>query len=138
MNQLLSGLPPLLALIGTYCLILAYEKQHRVERVLSKGQKTIGRVVEIRPNQSRDGEMVVVDFQTPNGSHRHFSTDYIPVSPYKVGQEVEIWYKFYKSNRAAALPDELPDKRAKAMFRWGIILCISGIPFLIRKLLLLF
>ena len=36
MNQLLTGLPPILALIGAYCLILAYEKQHRVERVLSK------------------------------------------------------------------------------------------------------
>jgi hypothetical protein len=99
MLQYVYNIAPLLTLVGAYCLILAYENQHRIERVLTKGQKATGKVLEIRPNAAGDGEMVVVDFQTPNGSHRHFSNDYFPRSPYKVGQEVEIWYKFYSQRK---------------------------------------
>jgi hypothetical protein len=53
------------ALIGTYCLILAYEKQHEIEKVFTKEIKTLGTVTEMRQDPSGNaGDAPVVDFTT--------------------------------------------------------------------------
>ncbi|MCP1382788.1 DUF3592 domain-containing protein [Runella salmonicolor] len=135
---------PLLAFIGTYLLIIAYDKSKIVERVKSKGIKTVGTVVEIRQNPGElfgskegEGQAPVVDFVTNNGSHRHYSTHYQTPCPYQVGQKVEVWYYFYKSIREVLLADEGAGTLPKTLFRWGIALCLISYPFLIKKLMLL-
>jgi len=124
MNNLFSFIPPqffsVMALVGTYCFILAYEKQHCIQRVLKNGIETEGTVIEIRRNPSNlssQEEAPVIDFTTPNGSHRHYSSTYTTTNTYKVGQKVQIWYKFYKSKREVALPDEKPGNLPKNLFR---------------------
>lgn len=135
---------PLLAFIGTYLLIIAYDKSKIVERVTAKGIKTEGTVVEIRRDpgslfDSKEGEGAapVVDFVTNNGSHRHYSTHYQTPCPYQVGQKVEVRYYFYKSIREVLLANEGAGTLPKTLFRWGIALCLIGYPFLIKKMLLL-
>lgn len=135
---------PLVAFIGTYLLIIAYDKSKIVERVMSKGLKTEGTVVEIYqdpgplfgPGESK-GSAPVVDFATNNGSHRHYSTHFQPVTPYHVGQKVEVRYYFYKSIREVLLADEDAGTLPKTLFRWGIVLCLISYPFLFKKMLLL-
>lgn len=146
MNPLpfLLQLMPLAAFIGTYLIIIAYDKSKIVERISSKGIKTEGTVIEIRKNpgplfgsEEGEGEAPVVDFITTHGSHRHYSTHYQTPCPYKVGQKVEVSYYFYKSIREVLLPNEDAGTLPKTLFRWGIALCLIGYPFLFRKLLLL-
>ncbi len=134
-------LPPyvlsIFALVGTYCLIIAYQKEHEIEYVLKHGIRTTGTVTEIRPHRSGDGtEAPVVDFKTQNGSHRHFSSTYTLPCNYQVGQQVEIWYKTNKSNRIVALPDDKPGTLPTILFRWGIVLCLLSYPELIRRLMM--
>ncbi|MFN0216499.1 MAG: DUF3592 domain-containing protein [Saprospiraceae bacterium] len=134
-NYLLPYVLSGMALIGTYCLILAYEKQHEIEKVLTRGIKTLGTVTEMRQDASENaGEAPVVDFTTQNGSYKHFSTTYAMPSAYKVGQQVEIWYYHYKSIRLAALADDKPGNLPKTLFRWGIILCILTYPVIIGRM----
>ncbi len=124
------------ALVGTYSLILAYQKQYEVERVLKYGIKTIGTVIEIRPDPSgKQGDAPVVDFDYPNGSHRYFSTKYTSPCNYRVGQQVEIWYKFYKSNQDVVLPDDKPGNLPKRLLITGIIFCILSYPILFGRML---
>lgn len=146
MNPLpyLIQMMPLLALVGTYLLIIAYDKSKIVDRVISRGIKTEGTVVEIRKNPGSlfsskevEGEAPVVDFVTNNGSHRHYSTDYQTPAPYHVGQKVEVRYYFYKSIREVILANEGVGTLPKTLFRWGIALCLIGYPFIIRKMMLL-
>ncbi|MEZ4901257.1 MAG: hypothetical protein R2822_05585 [Spirosomataceae bacterium] len=54
-----------------------------------------------------------------------------------MGQKVRIWYKFYKSKRDVALADETPGNLPKTLFRWGLVFCLLGYPFMIRKLLMM-
>ncbi len=139
----LIQLMPYLAFIGTYLLIIAYDRSKIVERVTSKGTKTVGTVVEIRQDPgplfgSREskGSAPVVDFDFPNGSHRHYSTHYQTPTQYYVGQKVEVRYYFYKSIREVLLPHEDAGTLPKTLFRWGIVLCLLGYPFLFKKLML--
>ncbi|MBL7815612.1 MAG: DUF3592 domain-containing protein [Saprospiraceae bacterium] len=137
-DMLPTYISPSFALIGTYCLILANEKQHEIERVLLNGIRTSGTVIEIRQNPSGGlGEAPVVDFKTQTGSHRHFSTTYTSPCAYRVGQQVQIWYKFNKSNRTAALLDDKPGRLPTILFRWGVVLCLLTYPELIKRLMLL-
>ena len=132
---ILSGL----AFIGTYCLILAYQKQHEIEKVLTKGIKTLGTVTEMRQAPfGNQGEAPVVEFTTQNGSYKHFSTTYTSPSAYKLGQQVEIWYYHYKSIRLAALADDKPGKLPKILLCWGIVLCLLSYPEIIRRMITLF
>lgn len=146
MNPLpfLTQMLPFLAFIGTYLLIISYDKSKIVERVTSRGIKTEGTVIEIRQNpgslfSSKEGEgkAPVVDFTTTNGSHRHYSTDYQTPTPYHVGQKVEVRYYFYKSIREVILANEGVGTLPKTLFRWGIAFCLIGYPFIIRKMMLL-
>lgn len=146
MNPLpyLIQMMPLLALVGTYLLIISYDKSMIVERVTSKGIKTAGTVVEIRQapgplfgSGESKGVAPVVDFVFPNGSHRYYSTHYQTPTPYYVGQKVEVRYYFYKSIREVLLTNEDAGTLPKTLFRWGIALCLIGYPFIIRKMMLL-
>jgi hypothetical protein len=135
---------PLLAFIGTYLLIIAYDRSKIVERVTSKGVKTEGTVVEIRQDPGplfgsgeSKGSAPVVDFVFPNGSHRYYSTHYQNPTPYYVGQKVEVRYYFYKSIREVLLADEDAGTLPKTLFRWGIVMCLLGYPFILKKLYLL-
>lgn len=146
MNPLpyLLQMMPYLAFIGTYLLIIAYDRSKIVERVTSKGMKTEGTVVEIRQDPGplfgsgeSKGSAPVVDFVFPNGSHRYYSTHYQTPTPYYVGQKVEVRYYFYKSIREVLLANEGAGTLPKTLFRWGLVMCLLGYPFLIKKMLLL-
>ncbi|MCB9332871.1 MAG: hypothetical protein H6574_17505 [Lewinellaceae bacterium] len=100
----LTQVMPVFGIAGTFLVILAYDRKNLVERVKSKGIETEGTVVEMRRNPGSlfgaaagEGEAPVVDFTTNWGTHRHYSTNYMPAYPYKVGQKVRLWYSFYKS-----------------------------------------
>lgn len=126
------------AFVGTFCLIFAYKKRYEIESVLANGIRTFGTVVEIRKDPSgKEGEAPVVDFDYPNGSYRHFSTTYTLPCAYHLGQRVEIWYKFNKSNRIAALSDDKPGSLPKVLLIWGIVLCLLSYPEIIRRMITL-
>ncbi len=135
---------PIVALAGTFMLIIAYDKAHLIERVRSRGIEAEGTVVEIRRNpgglfrsEEGEGEAPVVDFTTQWGSHRHYSTNYVTPCPYQVGQQVKVWYYFRKSRREVALPDDAAGPLPGVLMRWGIVLCVLGYPFVVKKLMLL-
>jgi hypothetical protein len=117
---------------------LAYQKQHEIQIVLSRGIKTTGRVVEIRQDPSGNGGGApVVEFNYPYGSYRHYSNTYMLPCAYYVGQETEIWYLFYKSNRRATLSDEQPGTLPITLLKWGIVLCLLSYPVVIWRMITL-
>lgn len=130
-----------LAFIGTYCIIIYFNNAKMPERVKNRGQVAEGTVIEIRRNpgplfSSKEGEgyAPVVDFDYPNGSHRHFSTYYQTPSPYQVGQKVQVAYYFYKSIREVVLEGEENQPQSPTLLIWGIGLCLLGYPFVLIKL----
>jgi len=129
----ISEIVPLFALIGTYLLILAHSKQHLPERVKKRGVETEGTIVEIRKEGLE--EFLVVDFSYPNGSFRHISNRYVNPCPYKVGQNVKIWYYFRKSNREVVMEGEGVGNTPSKLYRWGIIICLISFPFVIFKMM---
>ncbi len=121
--------------VGTYCLILSYQKQHEIKRTLTKGIRTTGIVTEIRENPSgKGGKAPVVEFTYPNGTYRHVSFTYRSPCHYSIGQKVDIWYKFERTYKYTALADDDPGKLPKILLRWGIILCLLTYPEIIRRL----
>ena len=141
MTNLYNLLPPSVwgtaALIGTYCLILTYQKKHEIEKILTRGIKTVGTVTEIHQDSlGNTGEAPIVEYDTPHGSKfKHISTTYTMPCAYKVGQEVDIWYYHHKSIHLAALADDKPnEKRIKTLLYCGIVLCLLTYPFIIGRL----
>jgi hypothetical protein len=133
---------PLLALVGTYLLILSYDRAQLPERVKKRGIKTEGTVIEIRHNPgplfsktAGQGEAPVVEFKTSSGSYRHHSTNYVTPCPYQVGQKVSVWYYFYKSKQEVILENEDAGSLPRTFLIWGIAFCAIGYPFIIRNLL---
>lgn len=138
-NSIRPELISVFSFIGTYCLILAFQKHYEIRRVLKYGKCTIGTVIEIRQDPTgKPGQAPVVDFDYPNGTYRHFSTTYNNPSHYYVGQKVQIWYKFYKSNQIVALAHDKPGKLPKVLFICGIIFCLFSYPEIIKRLPALF
>ena len=134
----------LLGFIGTYLLILSYDRAQMPERVKKRGIKTEGTVIEIRRNPGSlfsktegQGDAPVVDFNTISGSHRYHSTNYITPCSYQVGQKVPVWYYFYKSKQEVILENEDAGSLPRTLLVWGIAFCVIGYPFLIRNLLTL-
>jgi hypothetical protein len=146
--EILNTISPyfsVLAIIGTYCLILAYDRAKMPERVKKRGQLAEGTVVEIRRNpgpifgsQEGEGFAPVVEFATSSGNHRHFSTHYQTPSPYQVGQKVQVGYYFYKSIREVLLDGEENQPSSPTLLICGVCLCLLGYPFVFIKLLGLF
>lgn len=143
--EILNSISPyfsVLAIIGTYCIIIYYNNAKMPERVKKRGQVAEGTVIEIRRNpgplfgsQEGEGYAPVVDFEYPNGSHRHFSNYYQTPSTYQVGQKVKVQYYFYKSIREVLLEGEENQPISPALLIWGICFCLLGYPFVVIKLL---
>jgi hypothetical protein len=118
---------------------LSYEKHHEIEKVLTRGIKILGTVTEIRQAPSgKEGEAPVVKYTTQNGIYAYFSTTYTVPTPYKMGQQVEIWYYHYKSIKLAALADDKTGDLPKILLRWGIMLCLLTYPAIIQRIITLF
>lgn len=143
--EILNSISPylsVLAVIGTYCLIIYYDRSKMPDRVRNRGLRAEGTVVEIRQNpgpifgsQKGEGYAPVVEFNYPNGSHRHFSTYYQTPCPYEVGQKVQLGYYFYKSIREVLLDGEENQPQSPTLLIWGICFCLLGYPFVVIKLL---
>lgn len=124
---------PVLAPIGTYLLILAHSKKHLPERVKKNGIESEGTVVEVRKNGRN--EYLVVDFAHRHGTFKHFSNEFASTSPFRVGQKVKLWYYFYKSINEVVVEGEDVGNLPAKFYRWGIIFCIIGYPFVLSKLI---
>lgn len=143
--EILNSISPylsVLAVVGTYCLIIYYDRSKMPERVKKRGLRAEGTVVEVRRNpgpifgsQEGEGYAPVVEFYYPNGSHRHFSTYYQTPCPYEVGQKVQLGYYFYKSIREVLLDGEENQPQSPTLLIWGICFCFLGYPFVVIKLL---
>ena len=143
--EILNSISPylsVLALIGTYCLIIYYDRSKMPDRVKKRGLRAEGTVIEIRPNpgpifgsQKGEGYAPVVEFETAWGNHRHNSTYYQQPCPFQVGQKVQVGYYFYKSIREVLLDGEENQPQSPTLFIWGICFCLLGYPFVFIKLL---
>lgn len=145
MNTIIQFLTPvagLIALIGTYMIILSYEKTHIYDRVRSKGRTVEGIVTEIYQDpgplfgkaDDERGFAPIVVFDSHIGNHRYVSTTYQHPSPYKVGDKVKVWYYFYKSRREIALADDAPGDLPSKLLDWGIVFCLLGYPYVLLRL----
>ncbi len=125
-----------LAFIGTYCLIIAYQKQYEIENVLNQGVKTAGTVIEIRERDNASNTaMAVIEYRVNNNIYKHYSSPVHLPGSYKTGQKVPIWYYHYKSIRQAALADDKPGALPKRLMIVGIIFCLLSYPEIIRRIL---
>ena len=144
MKEIVNFLIPyagIVALIGTYCLIIAYDKYRLPDRVRKNGKTAQAIVTEIYKDpgplfgkNNKEGYAPIVEFDYPNGSFRYASTTFQNPSPYKVGDTVTVWYSFYKSKKEVALQDDLPPRYIKSLVICGLILCILSYPIVISKL----
>jgi hypothetical protein len=141
----LMSMSGIIALMGTYMIILGYTRNAMYDNVRKKGIKTEGTVVKMlsRPESTYPGGKPagyapVVEFTTINGHYTHVSPTYRNPSPYHVGQKVDIYYKFYKSIHEMALEDDVPDDLPKKLFLCGLLFCGIGYPMVYYKLQLLF
>ena len=136
----LMSLGSIISLIGTFLLILSYDKSHEIEHTISKGRVAEGTVIKLRDDTNHvddmsknKGKAPVVDFHTVNGWHRHHSTTYRYPSRYEVGQKVKIYHYLYKSRHEMALEDDEPGTLPKTLLKWGIIFCAIGYPIFFSK-----
>lgn len=124
--------------IGFLAIAFGYDRLYIIPRVLRKGLKAKGTVIEMREdpgplfgNRKSKGVAPVVEFTSLNGNvYKYYSMTYRQNTPYKVGDQVDIWYKHYKSRRDAALMDDEP-------YKWARTVIVVGISFLVISLLLL-
>ncbi|MBL0024375.1 MAG: DUF3592 domain-containing protein [Saprospiraceae bacterium] len=128
---------PLASFFGAFLLILSYQKKHEIEHTIKKGKVTEGTVIEIREHQSR-GFAPVVEFKTQNGLYKHYSSSFRFSCRYFVGQKVKIYYYIYRSRREFALEDDTPGTLPESLLKWGVVLCLIGMPMLIIKVIGLF
>jgi len=140
-ENIISSSAGIISLVGVYLIILSHQKKYEIEHTLRKGKVAEGTVTELSRNQGDvfasgdpEGEAPVVEFQTDNGLYIHHSSTYRLPSPYHVGQKVKIYYYIYKSRREFALEDDMPGTFPDKMKKWGIMLCLLGIPILLLKL----
>lgn len=137
----LTTLGPIISIIGTYLLILSYQKKNEIVHTIQKGLSTEGTIVEIKTYKNdssgsnvKEAFAPVVEFTTINGKYLHFSPTFRSPSRYEIGQKVKIYYYFYKSRREMALADDVPGTLPNTLLKWGVIFCIIGYPVLIFKM----
>lgn len=144
-HTLLQYIMPLVgitALVGTYMIIVAYDKTRIYDRVRRLGRTAEGTVVEVYQDpgpligrsEVSGGYAPIVVFDSHIGNHRYVSTTYRNPSPYKVGDKVKVWYYFYKSRREMALADDEPGDSPGRLYFWGVLLCALSYPFLFMRL----
>lgn len=134
-----------MAIVGVYLIILSHDRRHYFDKIRSKGKTATGIVTELisHPDAEYDktkewGFAPVVTFDHDWGNHRYVSGTYQHPSPYHVGQEVKVWYYFYKSRREVALADDVPGDTPAKLLKWGIIFCAMGGPILLWRISKLF
>jgi len=143
--EIINSISPyvsILALIGTYCLIVAYDRSKMPERLRKRGQVAEATVTEILRNpgplfssQEGEGYAPVVEFEAHGSIQRHTSTNYQQPSPHQVGQKVVVRYYFYKSIREVLIDGDEASTASPKLLVWGICLCLVGYPFIIIKLM---
>lgn len=142
MIEILGKYSGAILLIGVLLAAWSWNRMHLVSRLLKNGSRTKGIVVELRDENegmpdhaAGSGKAPVVEYTTISGNVlRHISTSYKSPSPYHVGQEVDIWYRNYKSIREATLADDQPDPFLKTIFRLALALVVFGAIFLAGRL----
>ncbi len=140
-EALVFAISPYFTFIGSFLLILSYQKYTEIEHTKSKGLVADGVVLELRDESGKTVEPTdnhpaapVVEFRTDNGKYVHYSTTYQIPSPYKAGQSVKIYYYIYKSIHHFALEDDQTGSLPGRLFRWGVVFCAIGFPVLVIKL----
>jgi len=130
--------------VGGFLLIAhAHNRKHYIAKILKRGTKTEGKVVEVFRNpgslfkkEEGEGFAPVVEYTTQSGSTlKHHSTTYRTPAKYEVGQVVPIWYINYKSIREACLEDDEPGDLPGKLFKAGIVLLLIALPAIISGLL---
>jgi Protein of unknown function (DUF3592) len=144
-NSVIAYLSPMLALAGTYMLILAWQKQHEIQHTIQNGQSTLGTVIELREKmeKSETGAAItkfaaVVEFQTGNGAYLHYSNTYHYPSRYHIGQKITVFYYIYKSRQEFALAEDTPGPLPGVLLKIGVLCCLVGYPFVFSKILTFF
>jgi len=127
------------------CLLLAHAHNRKtyIKRLLKRGFKTEGKVVEIRQNpgslfssQPGEGLAPVVEYTGNSGNLvKHYSTTFRTPSRYQIGQQVPLWYSEYKANRESTLEDDEPGDLPRKIFIIGITLLLISLPKVIAGLL---
>lgn len=139
MLQWLTNYGGILAVTGALMMAWSWDQKTLTDRVLRKGIRTRGKVVELRDAPQRSvpfsAKAPIVEYTTHSGNTvRHVSSTYQSPSPYVVGQEVDIWYRYYKSQREAALADDRPGPAIDRIFRLGILLAVIGVLLILPRL----
>ena len=128
---------------GFLMLAAGYDRQHIVEKVLRKGLKTKGRVVELRDDPGglfggprRAGFAPVVEYESVSGNiHKHYSMTFRSPARYEIGQEVDIWYKHYRSRRDAALSDDQVGTWPMQLMKIGGVLLVISVILLLPRVM---
>ena len=140
----ISAACTVLALVGTYCLIVYHDIANMPRRVRRIGRVAEGTVVELRRDpqaavgaQQGQGLAPVVEFEYAGGSHRHrhMSVNYQQPCPFQVGQKVVVRFHFYKSIREVLLDGEQPPVAPRSLQKWGMVMCALAYPVLAIRLL---
>ena len=142
MFETISPYCTLLALVGTYCLIVYHDRVTLPERVRNIGRVAEGTVVELRRQPGAasgtlegPGLAPVVEFQVSWGKYRHMSVNFQQPCPFQVGQKVGVRYHFYKSIQEVLLDEETPPAAPAALLKLGLALCGLAYPLLAIRLL---
>ena len=141
----ISQYAAIVALIGTYLIIMSHVRIHYYDKIRSKGRITEGVVTELIPKdyhstQASVAMAPVVEFIPDVGvsRFRYVSSTYQYPSPYQVGQKVKIYYKGFSGSknsiREVALEDDKPGNLPASLLRWGIVLCVISYPLIIWRL----
>lgn len=111
--------------------ILFQDRKNLKQRVMNKGLKTRGRVVDWirKPDPAlSDWGMVKIEYRNANGFlFEHIveaSQGLIRLQP---GDEVDIWYYHYKSIVEATLETEEVNPRYQILMKWGIVIAVLGL-----------
>ena len=142
MFDTISPYGAVLALVGTYCLIVYNDIARMPQRVRRIGRVTTGTVVELRRDPGADGGAPqgqglapVVEFDLPGGRYRHLSVNYQQSCAFQVGQQVVVRFYFYKSIREVLLDGEAPPVAPRSLLKWGTVMCALAYPLLAIRML---
>lgn len=138
----ISSYCTVLALVGTYCVIVYHDIARLPERVRRIGRVAKGSVVELRRDPGAAGVALqgqglapVVEFDHPGGRYRHLSVNFQQPCLFQVGQEVVVRFHFYKSIREVLLDGEAAPVAPRSLLKWGMMMCALAYPLLAIRLL---
>lgn len=146
MLELITNYSGIAFIVGFLTYAWAQDRNTLTRRVMEKGIKTTGKVVRLEEapiplfgGPRKEGFAPVVEYTTLSGNVlTHISTNYEYPCPYKVGQEVTLWYKHYKSIREATLEDEKPSESLKKFKMVALFLIVVSLLLLGPRLMRFF